>query len=51
MEKKKCLKCGHEWWPRVERRQLKCPACQCKKWDTYKKKDNKVEKTLTNGHN
>ncbi len=29
----KCKKCGYEWFPRIKKRQVKCPGCQCRKWD------------------
>jgi hypothetical protein len=40
IEKVKCLKCGYEWLPREDRTPVKCPNCQCRKWESYGK--NKV---------
>lgn len=51
----KCLRCGHEWIPRVELEQLKselkekpriCPKCKSAYWDLEKKngKDKEVKK-------
>jgi len=33
MDKKECLRCGHEWLPRIEARPKSCPACKNRKWD------------------
>lgn len=35
--KLKCLRCGHEWIPRVEEVRL-CPKCKSVYWDREKKK-------------
>jgi hypothetical protein len=35
--KMKCVCCGHEWFPHVEKPQ-KCPNCQTRKWQDGKKK-------------
>jgi len=50
----KCLRCGHEWIPRVELSQLEgelkqkpriCPNCKSAYWDLEKKnKDKEVKK-------
>lgn len=32
----KCLKCGHEWHPRIEGRPLTCPKCRQAGWDREK---------------
>ena len=37
MEKCKCLRCGHEWFKRVETRSVLCPGCKNPKWDEKKK--------------
>src|SRR5262249_12494192 len=29
----KCLRCGHEWTPRIDRRPRQCPNCHQAKWD------------------
>lgn len=34
----KCLKCGHEWWPRREKvYQCANPKCRTVHWDDYEK--------------
>jgi DNA-directed RNA polymerase subunit RPC12/RpoP len=33
MKKKKCLRCGHEWLPRLDTRPKACPSCKNRKWD------------------
>lgn len=35
IQKVKCLKCGYEWLPREGRKPIKCPDCQCRKWEDY----------------
>lgn len=37
METHKCLKCGHEWHPRSEKKPVQCPYCKNPKWDIPKK--------------
>lgn len=32
MDKLKCLRCGHEWYPRSPQAPLKCPGCNNKLW-------------------
>lgn len=45
MDKLKCLKCGYSWWPRSEDKPRLCPACKCRKWESYKEKgDGKVHR-------
>jgi DNA-directed RNA polymerase subunit RPC12/RpoP len=29
----KCLRCGHEWNTRVERRPVQCPRCKSTSWE------------------
>jgi len=29
-----CLRCGHTWEPRIERRPLACPQCKSRTWDS-----------------
>jgi hypothetical protein len=37
MEKLKCKRCGHEWWPRhPKKKPLCCPLCKNPNWDTKK---------------
>ena len=36
IEKKHCQQCGHEWWPRTEKRPAACPKCISRKWDQPK---------------
>lgn len=33
IEKLKCLKCGHAWIPRSEKRPAVCPSCGRPNWD------------------
>ena len=33
MEKFKCVKCGHEWIPRIEEKPQTCPKCKTYKWE------------------
>jgi len=49
----RCLRCGHEWIPRVELSQLEgelkekpriCPNCKSAYWDLEKKNKNKEVK-------
>ncbi len=35
--KKKCLRCGHEWLPKSEKRPVTCAKCRSPYWDTPKK--------------
>jgi len=37
MSKKTCVKCKHEWIPRVEN-PVQCPACHSVKWEGKKGK-------------
>ena len=32
IEKHHCVKCGHTWLPRSEKRPLSCPSCKNRKW-------------------
>jgi len=36
MEKNKCIKCGKEWVPRVERPEV-CPRCKSYEWEKKEK--------------
>ena len=29
-----CLRCGHNWLPRIEGRPVQCPRCKSIAWDT-----------------
>lgn len=31
-----CLRCNYKWIPRTDKRQVKCPNCQSRKWDEVK---------------
>jgi len=35
MNRLKCLKCGHEWTPRVEM-PIECPECKRRDWNKEK---------------
>lgn len=39
IDKVKCERCDWEWFPRENRLPVKCPNCQCRKWQNYKKGD------------
>jgi predicted Zn-ribbon and HTH transcriptional regulator len=39
--KHKCLRCGHEWQSRIERKPACCP--RCKSYDWMKPKKEKLE--------
>ncbi len=38
LQKVNCVKCGHEWIPRVKK-PAKCPRCHTYDWDTPPQKD------------
>ncbi len=44
--KVKCQKCGHEWYPRKEKRPQLCPNCKCLKWDNYQPQKKKAKQVL-----
>ena len=33
IEKKKCLRCDHEWWPKSPQEPKICPGCKSIYWD------------------
>lgn len=33
----KCLRCGHEWLPRQNKRPMICPKCKSAYWDQPKR--------------
>ena len=33
----RCLRCGHEWLPRVEEQPRQCPRCKSPYWDKERK--------------
>lgn len=33
MEKLRCCRCGHEWWPKTPNRPGVCPRCKSYDWD------------------
>ena len=33
IEARKCLRCGHEWFPRQIEKPRMCPACKTVRWD------------------
>lgn len=35
-----CLRCGHSWIPREERKPLVCPKCKSPYWDTIRGEKN-----------
>ena len=37
MEKKKCERCGHVWYPRSEQKPVVCPKCHSAYWNIKKK--------------
>jgi len=37
LKKNNCLKCGHEWIPRIETRPILCPKCKSPTWDKERK--------------
>ncbi len=42
MKKCKCLRCDHEWYPRVPNgKPVMCPACKSRVWDKERKKAKK----------
>jgi len=32
IRKKKCLRCGHEWWPRIAGQPVRCSGCRTPYW-------------------
>ncbi|MHA2247767.1 MAG: hypothetical protein ACXADY_22665 [Candidatus Hodarchaeales archaeon] len=30
-----CGRCNYNWDPVIKTRPVKCPNCQCRKWDNY----------------
>lgn len=34
----KCLRCGHTWIPRSNKRAAACPKCYNRRWDERKEK-------------
>lgn len=41
IEKKKCLRCSHEWWPVRPGNPVLCPFCKSKYWKTERPKPKK----------
>jgi len=37
MDKLKCLRCGHQWFKRMEKRPKQCPNCKQSRWDSPSK--------------
>ncbi|MBT9166538.1 MAG: hypothetical protein DDT25_01226 [Chloroflexi bacterium] len=35
----KCLRCGHQWWPRppLDKPPVRCPVCQSAAWQIPRK--------------
>lgn len=33
-----CLRCGHEWNTRSERKPVQCPRCKSTRWDTPRRR-------------
>lgn len=36
MKKKECLRCGYNWFPRIEEQPKYCPRCHNPNWSTEK---------------
>ena len=36
MKTYKCVKCGHEWIPRSDKKPESCPKCKNRKWQEEK---------------
>jgi len=33
MPRHECLRCGHVWLPRIEKKPARCPQCTSKAWN------------------
>lgn len=42
MEKRKCKKCGHEWFKRQQQEPILCPLCKSPNWNKDKKNNDNV---------
>jgi len=42
-----CLRCGHEWHPRTNRRPIACGKCKSPYWNTPRKEQREQEKKNT----
>lgn len=44
---RKCLRCGHTWYGRMDKPPVKCPKCLSPYWDKPRKTESKIqEKTM-----
>jgi hypothetical protein len=44
LPKLKCLRCGHEWCPRIETMPKVCPTCKNPYWNTERKNKRREDK-------
>ena len=51
IEKKKCIRCGHTWFPRKEQMPVICPKCFSPYWNRERERPRRTEineKEVTN---
>jgi len=42
LQKLKCLRCGHEWFPRTEKQPLRCAFCKSVYWNIPRRTQNQT---------